>query len=49
MIKVFAGAFRHSNEVCRRFTDAQKQASATRRSSKGSHRARQQRAEQETN
>lgn len=49
MIKVFASAFRHSNAVCHKFTEAQKQASATRRSGKGSHRARQQRAEQETN
>lgn len=49
MVKVFVGAFRTSNAVCQKFTDAQKQASATRRSSKGSHRARQQRAEQETN
>lgn len=49
MIKVFAGAFRQGNEICRKFTDAQKQASARRRSTKGSNRARQQRAEQEIN
>lgn len=48
-MKVYIGAFRLSNAVCHKFTEAQKQASATRRSTKGSKRAKQQRAEQETN
>lgn len=49
MLKVFANAFRQGNEICRKFTETQKQASASRRSTKGSNRAKQQRAEQETN